>query len=365
MTVFTPGLELAESYYFELVQPLLVQNFPNLRYSAALIGYGSEVLGFDTEMSMDHAWSPRMQIFVDEHELNFASRIDAMLTTNLPTHFRGFPLGVRLSDEEPGVFFMDENAKPGKVNHKVVITSLRDFVQRELNWDINGILEPADWLTFPSQVLRVITGGRVFFDNLGDLNSLRQRLAFYPRDIWIYLLACGWDRIGQEQPLMQRAGYVGDELGSVIMSSRLVRDIMSLCFLMERQYAPYPKWFGTAFKGLQCASDFTLPLWRAQISTTWQARAQALGEACEILAGKHNALGLTQPLHTSLSSFHGRPFQVIQAEKFCEALMSEISEKEMVRIAKKGPLGSLDQFSDNTILRSDPQWRQALKNLYS
>lgn len=28
---------------------------------------------------------------------------------------------------------------------------------------------------------------------------------------------------------------------------------MRLCFLMEKQYAPYPKWFGTAFAQLDCA----------------------------------------------------------------------------------------------------------------
>lgn len=29
---------------------------------------------------------------------------------------------------------------------------------------------------------------------------------------------------------------------------------MQICFLMERQYAPYPKWFGSAFGQLDCAS---------------------------------------------------------------------------------------------------------------
>jgi hypothetical protein len=47
---------------------------------------------------------------------------------------------------------------------------------------------------------------------------------------------------------MPRAGFVGDELGSALIGSRLVRDIMNLCFLLEKQYAPYPKWFGTAFQ---------------------------------------------------------------------------------------------------------------------
>lgn len=48
---FVPGVRLAAEYYAEVVRPLLDQAFPGLRYAAALLGPGSEVLGFDTERS--------------------------------------------------------------------------------------------------------------------------------------------------------------------------------------------------------------------------------------------------------------------------------------------------------------------------
>ncbi|HEY3312860.1 MAG TPA: DUF4037 domain-containing protein [Anaerolineales bacterium] len=365
MPDFIPGLDLAERYYFGLLQPLLRQHFPKLEYAAALIGYGSEVLGFDTPMSMDHAWAPRLQLFLAESEMQAAGQIDELLRRQLPTHLLGFPLGARASDDEPGVFFMDEQTQPGQVNHKIRITCLREFIKEELDWDLRQPLEPADWLTFPSQVLRALTAGRVFYDAPRELTNLRRELAFYPRDIWLYLLACGWDRLGQEQPLMQRAGYVGDELGSALMGSRLARDLISLCFLMERQYAPYPKWFGSAFKQLPCAAEISPLLWRVKTATSWQERANALGEACVLLAHKHNDLGITAPMPEALIPFHGRPFQVIQAEKFTAALFENLSDPQIQRIAKKGPLGGIDQISDNTILRSEPGWRQALKALYA
>ena len=53
--------------------------------------------------------------------------------------------------------------------------------------------------------------------------------------------------------MMGWAGFVGDEIGSALMGSRLVRDIMRLAFLMEREYIPYAKWFGTAFTQLNSA----------------------------------------------------------------------------------------------------------------
>jgi hypothetical protein len=53
---FVPGIRLAGEFYAEVVRPLLEAEFPGLAYAAALIGAGSEVLGFDTERSTDHDW---------------------------------------------------------------------------------------------------------------------------------------------------------------------------------------------------------------------------------------------------------------------------------------------------------------------
>lgn len=46
MPEFVPGLELSRSFYEEVVRPLLDDAFPGLVHSAALLGPGSEVLGF-------------------------------------------------------------------------------------------------------------------------------------------------------------------------------------------------------------------------------------------------------------------------------------------------------------------------------
>ena len=59
LPTFTPGVELARRFYWEAVRPVLDAEFPGLKHSAALIGTGSEVLGFDTPMSADHHWGPR------------------------------------------------------------------------------------------------------------------------------------------------------------------------------------------------------------------------------------------------------------------------------------------------------------------
>ena len=162
---------------------------------------------------------------------------------------------------------------------------------------------------------------------------------------------------------MPRAGYVGDELGSAIIGSRLVRDIMHMCFLIEKRYAPYPKWFGSAFKQLACAQDLWPILWRIQQSSIWQEREAALCEAYSFLAHMHNALGITGKLPETVSAFHTRPFKVIQEDVFVHTLLEQITDPAVKHLTKQRLIGNIDQFSDSTDLR-DVSWRPVLRRLY-
>ncbi len=59
MAAVVSGLELSRQFYSEAVRPILDARFSSLPHSAALLGRGSEVLGYDDEMSTDHDWKPR------------------------------------------------------------------------------------------------------------------------------------------------------------------------------------------------------------------------------------------------------------------------------------------------------------------
>ena len=92
-TPFIPGLVLCGAFYAEGVRPILDDAFPGLAHSAALIGDGSEVLGFDDAMSTDHHWGPRVQLFVGESDYpQVAEAIHATLAQGLPSDdTRNFP----------------------------------------------------------------------------------------------------------------------------------------------------------------------------------------------------------------------------------------------------------------------------------
>jgi hypothetical protein len=366
----TPGLKLAEAFYWEAVRPVLEAAFPGLPHAAALIGPGSEVLGYDDAMSTDHHFGPRVMLFLRpaDHP-RVAGALVAVLAQRLPHTFHGYSTNFSAPDPaDNGVQHLQPVAD-GPVNHRVEVLTAPAFLGDYLGIDLEAPLTPADWLTLPQQKLRTVVGGAVYHDAVGlgevGLGEVRQRLAWYPHDLWLYLLAAGWARIGQEEHLMGRAGLVGDEAGSALIGARLVRDVMRLCFLMERAYAPYPKWFGTAFRDLACGPALLPTLEEALHARTWRARETHLAVAYTALARMHNALGVTPPLPEQPRQFFGRPFQVMALHGFADALLAAITDPVVRAIAQRPPIGGIDLLSDNTDLLENPRWRPALRALYS
>ncbi len=346
MPVFVSGLELSRRFFYEAVRPLVTSVFPDLRYAAALLGPGSEVLGFDNEMSMDHDWGPRLFMFLREEDAEQRDMIGNLLSQRLPETFAGYSVSFPAPVEARTRIMT--RPLTGPVKHRVIAITVRDFVHIQLGYDLTQPLEAADWLTFPFHALGELVAGEVYQDEVGELMAVRSRFAWYPHDVWLYLLACGWQRIGQEEHLMPRAGSIGDELGSALIGSRLVRDIMNLCFLLERKYAPYPKWFGTAFQRLSCAQKLAPFLWRAEFASTWSERSEALARAYETLACLQNELGVCQTLPATVSRFYDRPFPAIHGGRFAQALVTQIADPAVRQLAAGRLIGNISQWSDNT-----------------
>ncbi len=362
---FIPGLMLGRLFHEEIVQPILEDVFPNLPYTAALIGSGSEILGFDTQMSTDHHWGPRLMMFLLQADFDaHAERIKTVMSERLPYNFRGYSTHFTPPNPADAGNQLLSDIDSGPVNHRIEIDTLKDYCGWYLGIDPADDLTPQEWLTIPSQKLRTMTAGAIYHDGIGELTRLREKLAYYPYDIWVYLMAALWSDIGQEEHLMGRAGYVDGELGSRLLAARLVHKLMNLCFLMERQYAPYSKWFGFAFKQLDGALQLT-PILHAVLSAeTWQERDQQLAQAYSIVAEKHNALQITEPLATQTESFFGRPFQVIWGDRFAAALIEQIQNDDVKRIAQRTQMGSVEQFSTSTNLLEDVPLMQQLRLLY-
>jgi hypothetical protein len=357
---FIKGLKLSEFLYEEAVRPVLSARFPDLPHSAARLGPGSDVLGFDTPISRDHDWGPRLTLFLPSADYEqYCDELDHALSEELPREIHGYPTSFGYHDDGTTGMLEDDD---GPVYHQVDIRTVRGFFTRYLNYDPS--LEPSvvQWLIFPQQRLRTIASGRVFYDGLGQLGPVRARLRWYPRDVWLYMLAAQWQRISQEEPFMARCGDVGDEVGSRLIAARMVGDLMRLCFLMERQYAPYSKWFGTAFARLDCANRL-LPTFEGVLrADTWQERERHLSAAYEAVAEKHNALQITGPLPTQVSRFHTRPYLVIQSSLFVDAIHAAIADERVKALPMH--LGAVDQYVNSTDVLDHLGRLDRLKILY-
>jgi Domain of unknown function (DUF4037) len=335
MPEFVPGIELARSFYEDVVANLV----GDARHSAALIGAGSEVLGFDTARSTDHAWGPRLQVFVEPAHV---PAVRAAVGAGLPETFRGWPTRFG-SDRIP-------------VSQHVLVLSLGEWLRDVLGFDPRAQITPREWLSTPQQRLLEATAGAVFHDGLGELLPVRETLAWYPRDVWLWLLACQWRRLEQEEPFVGRTAEVGDDLGSRILAARLARDLIRLCFLLERRYAPYSKWLGSAFRRLEASAEIGPPLERALAADDKPAREAALVEAFEAVARRQNVLGLTRAEEPTVKLFHERPFRVLGSGRFVDACLEALSDPWLRSLP---PIGGIGQFVDSTdVLTDQPVFRR-------
>ncbi|MCE6998845.1 DUF4037 domain-containing protein [Saccharothrix sp. S26] len=316
---FLPGLVLAERFYWDGVEPLVRAHFGEVPHSAARIGPGSEVLGFDTERSVDHEWGPRLQLFLDPDDTR-ADDIREALSQHLPKEFLGFPTHFEPTSDE-GVGRMART--DGPVCHRVEVTDAGTWFRERLGFDPRGGVTVRDWLGTPTQRLAETTAGAVFHDGLRVLTAAREALRWYPDDVWRYVLACQWTRIAREEAFVGRCGEVGDELGSAIVAARLTHDLMRLRLLLDRRYPPYGKWLGSAFARY---ADL-VPVLRAVLAATdWRAREDHLAVAYERVAAECNALGLADPVDPTTRPYHSRPFRVLRADRFASALRAAITD---------------------------------------
>lgn len=340
MTQAGDGIALARCYFEDLVAPLLNQRVPEVRYAAARVGTGSDVMGLDDEMSRDHDWGLRLQLFVTESN---RARVQSVLDQHLPTHFRGHPVRFGFS------------AHPTE-RLRIDVTNVSHFAQQQLGFDPCGAASVLDWLSLTGQAVLEVVSGAVFEDQTGDLTGLRNALAWYPDDIWRYVLACDWQRLDQELPLMGRAGDRGDELGSRVIAARLVDIAVHLGFLLSRAWPPYSKWRGSSFGLLPGCTAIAADLGRTLDARHWHDRQTALSDALTGLARLQQNSGLPVP-HPAVEPFWDRPYVHLNRD-LVPALLETLTSPE-VQALPVG-VGSVEQQTNNVDILTKPERRLAL-----
>jgi len=361
-TIFVKGLDLSEAFFKEIAQPILTTHFPSLCYSAGLFGYGSDVLGFDDALSTDHNWGPRFTLFLPEESFEKRkTQITAAFAADFPYEYEGFSVHFSTPDGHDKGVRQQEFINQGRVDPLIEYHTVRSYFESYLGYTPETDITVAQWLTFPEHRLLGVTSGKVFHDDLG-IREVRNTLAYFPREIWLWLMAAQWTMIAEEEAFVGRCGYVADDIGARIIAARQVQRLMRLGFLLERRYAPYSKWVGTAFKSLKIAPVLLPILEEVLTASVWQEREYHLGRAYQVVAEKHNTLGLTEELSVEMNTYFERPFRVLDAHRFAAALRTAIRGTELQRLVPE--IGSVSQFTDSVTLYDDVRLYGRLQKLY-
>ena len=331
------GAALSRLYYDEVVGPAIAAHWPGLPHAAGRLGSGSEVLGLDDDVSRDHDFGLRVNLLVPT---GVTRQIDAYLDTVLPDAFDGYPVRFATTWDP-------------QVRHRVQVDDVSTFVASRTGISADQALSVSEWLSLTGQGVLEVTAGPVFVDTAGDLTSARQRLSWYPDDLWAYVVATDWARMAQELPFVGRTADRGDDLGSRVISSRLAGGAMHLAHLLERRWPPYAKWTGTSLKGLPSAEAATTPLLRAVEARDWRVREQGLVDALRFLCRLQRDVGLPA-VDDPIEPFWDRPYSRVRDEVVI-GLEGSITDPA-VRALPRG-VGSAEQWSHNVDVLVDPRRR--------
>ena len=236
------GMELAEKYYETCGRPMLEAQFPHImdQIAVGLAGQGSECLGFDDEISMDHDYGPSFCIWLprDVYE-KYGAKMQAAYDA-LPQEFMGFA-GRVVEEQGQG---------------RVGVLCIENFYAGILGRDTVPSTNQ-EWLTLSEEDLATATNGKVFEDRLGQFSAIRDKLLqYYPREVWLRRLVQSMARAAQSgQYNYARAMKRGERITAELALTEFIRESMKIVYLLNRKYAPYDKWMHRGMRDLPVCSE--------------------------------------------------------------------------------------------------------------
>ena len=136
---------------------------------------------------------------------------------------------------------------------------------------------------------------------------------------------------------------------------------MRLCFLYKDTYAPYSKWFGTAFSSLDFDSKIKKMIYQALSADNLTEREEMVVEAQASIADLHNASGLTEFVDYQIDNYLGRDIKVIFADKFVEATAMGLVGTAFENVPF---IGALSQVGGVSSIADDKNYYKQIMGLY-
>ena len=241
------GLELAEAYYNEYGRKIIEEEFSEYadRIAVGLVGEGSECLGYDDEISVDHDFEPGFCLWITaEDERSFGFKLERAYA-KLPKEFMGF---------------VRQKLSPvGGSRHGVMV--IDEFYRKLLGYD--GLPNTEEkWLMTPPHRFLVATSGRVFRDDLGAFSKIREEIKKgYPEKVRRRRIAdCLLNMAQTGQYNYERCVKRGETGAAGLAVSEFIKNTVSVIYLINNKYEPFYKWAYRGMRELPCLSELEKPL---------------------------------------------------------------------------------------------------------
>ena len=274
------GLDLARGYYEDVVRPAVSLEFGELfsRMAFGLVGDGSECYGFDDEISQDHDFGPRVQLWLKKEDYAaFGERLQAFLST-VSKDYAGYR-GVNMSQYGEG---------------REGVFTVGGFYSRFIGFE-RAPETIQEWRRLPEVNLSIATNGAVFFDGPGEFTALRERLlAFYPEPLRLKKMAARCMKMAQSgQYNFSRCLRRGERVAAGLAAAEFVQTAGSMLFLMNRRYCPFYKWMHRGLRELPLLGAQAAPLMETILSgDAWRA-SRSIEELSALVIAELQKEGLT------------------------------------------------------------------------
>lgn len=337
------GKELCTRFFKEAALPILNQYFPDLSYTVGFTGYGSDVLGYDDEVSQDHMWGPRFHLFLKEQDMGRSQEVMECFSEHLPKTFCGYSVNFSEPDPEDNGIRHACEGDSQKVSPLIFINTLDGFLTDYLGCCDFSQLSYAQWLAFSENRLLILKKSVFWKDDLGLAERIKA-LQYYPEKVWEYLIASNWELISQEQAFVKRCGSRGDDIGSRICCTRIAERLMRLCFLYCKEYAPYSKWFGTAFQQLPVWDSIKQAIANAVAASDLLEREHQIALAQKLVCDFQDSLHIAPPVNAKIQSYFGRDIQVIFCDRVCALWSQRLKGSELEGLPLIGNFSGVGNF---------------------
>ncbi len=224
------GLELCKRYYETYGKKMIDEKFSEYKQYMAigLFGMGSDCLGYDDDISMDHDFGPGFCIIIPD---NIYQKIGKELQ--------------REYDNLPHQFMNIQRIQSNHGQNRVGVFSINQMFGQFLQFIPHTLQE---WLYSDENGLLACTNGEIFDDHYGKVTQIRETLKYYPEDIRIKKIVRAISKMAQSgQYNYSRCMQRGDIVAAVLALNEFIDQTLSCIYLLNKKYKPYYKW---AFKGL-------------------------------------------------------------------------------------------------------------------